>query len=232
MSSVLNQEMLIGSGGAAAVVVSSENNLNDNINLNNMPASSTTTQVTTTNTTATTNTTSKFSSYVEFENQFILRMPMIKKENGVFQPHPVTIALREALTKANSNTLDGENGAETDPLKDRLFIDLNIDTRKGKIIFDNEIFEARLVDLPCIIESLKTTDKKTFYKSSDISQMLVCKTKDDPWSMDEDDSSSKRDAKNAAKQKKRQQQRLRLVHKPARQKVPVAARPHRTPQER
>ncbi|KAG8144525.1 putative Transcription initiation factor TFIID subunit 7-like protein [Naja naja] len=31
-----------------------------------------------------------------------------------------------------------------------------------------------LVDLPCTMESLKTIDKKTFYKTADICQMLVC----------------------------------------------------------
>jgi len=31
------------------------------------------------------------------------------------------------------------------------------------------------VDLPTIIESQKTIDRKTFYKTADISQMLICK---------------------------------------------------------
>lgn len=114
-------------------------------------------------------TSSKFNSYIEFENQFILRMPMIKAENGTIQPHPATLVLREALASQNvrhqeNDETSGGNGERKDPLKDRLFIDLNVDTRKGRVKFDNEIFEARLVDLPCIVESLKTTDKKTFYK--------------------------------------------------------------------
>jgi len=29
----------------------------------------------------------------------------------------------------------------------------------------------QLVDLPCIIESLKTTDRKNFFKAADISQV-------------------------------------------------------------
>lgn len=32
---------------------------------------------------------------------------------------------------------------------------------------------AKLVDLPCIIESLKTIDKKTFYKTADICQVCM-----------------------------------------------------------
>lgn len=30
---------------------------------------------------------------------------------------------------------------------------------------------SKLVDLPCIIESLKTVDKKTFYKTADVCQV-------------------------------------------------------------
>ena len=36
------------------------------------------------------------------------------------------------------------------------------------------VVKGRLCDLPTIVEAYKTTDKKTFYKSSTISQMLVC----------------------------------------------------------
>ena len=99
----------------------------------------------------------------ELENQFILRLPASKDD----RLHPATTEIAEIL---KANTTD---------LKDRLFIDLDTETRKGSVKFDNQIFKARLVDLPCIIESLKTVDKKTFYKSSDICQMLVCKANDD-----------------------------------------------------
>ena len=99
----------------------------------------------------------------ELENQFILRMPAYK--DG--RLHPATSELAQLL-KTGSNDL-----------KDRLSIDIDTETRKGSVKFDNEIFKAKLVDLPCIIESLKTLDKKTFYKSSDICQMLVCKANDD-----------------------------------------------------
>lgn len=99
----------------------------------------------------------------ELENQFILRMPAYK--DG--RLHPATAELVEML-KTGSNDL-----------KNRLSIDVDTETRKGSVKFDNEIFKARLVDLPCIIESLKTLDKKTFYKSSDICQMLVCKANGD-----------------------------------------------------
>jgi len=114
---------------------------------------------------------------IEVENHFILRMPILKQENGNIKPHPVTLALRQVLSE--QPRLDDEH---QDPSKNRLFIEINSETRIGRVKFDDEIFEARLVDLPCIIESLKTKDKKMFYKTADISQMLVCKTKDDSWS--------------------------------------------------
>jgi transcription initiation factor TFIID subunit 7 len=140
---------------------------------------------------------SQNSSQFELENQFILRMPTIKDENGNAKPHPSAVQLREALSKVNSpdSTAAIASNNETDNIKDRLFIELNTETRKGRIKFDNEIFEARLVDLPCIVESLKTVDRKTFFKTNDICQMLICKTKDDPWSSSDEEASKKKDKK-------------------------------------
>ena len=139
-------------------------------------------------------------NYFELENQFILRLPTFK-ENGLVKPHPASLKLREALAKKNvsiEQTTDGVvvSGEPVDTLKDRLFIELNTETRKGRVKFDEEIFDARLVDLPCIIESLKTVDKKMFYKIADICQMLICKTKEDPWhTSDEEDALKKKDSK-------------------------------------
>ncbi|NXC80210.1 TAF7 factor, partial [Cercotrichas coryphoeus] len=59
-------------------------------------------------------------------------------------------------------------------LKDRLTIELHADGRHGIVRVDRVPLAAKLVDLPCITESLKTIDKKTFYKTADICQMLVC----------------------------------------------------------
>jgi TATA-binding protein-associated factor Taf7 len=38
--------------------------------------------------------------------------------------------------------------------------------------YEGEHFLARLIDLPCIIESQKTLDKKQFHKVADICQMI------------------------------------------------------------
>lgn len=126
------------------------------------------------------------SNLVELESQFILRMPVVK-ENGVVRPHPAALAIREALAEQRLST-----NPTDDPLASRLFIDIDPETRKGRVKFDNDVFDARLVDLPCIVESLKTIDKKMFYKTSDICQMLVCRTRDDPaWSGDDEDDQAK-----------------------------------------
>ena len=46
-----------------------------------------------------------------------------------------------------------------------------------RLQIDNRIFLCSLVDLPCIIEGQKTLDFKTFYKSTDVSQLLFIHNK-------------------------------------------------------
>nr|XP_032628096.1 transcription initiation factor TFIID subunit 7-like isoform X1 [Chelonoidis abingdonii] len=87
----------------------------------------------------------------ELESQFILRLP----------PEYAS-TVRRAVQSGSVN------------LKDRLTIELHPDGRHGIVRVDRVPLAAKLVDLPCIIESLKTIDKKTFYKTADICQMLVC----------------------------------------------------------
>lgn len=87
----------------------------------------------------------------EVENQFILRMP-----SGP------AAALKSVVASGVLN------------LKDRLSIQIENDMRHGTVRFDNWILPTKIVDLPCIIESHKTLDKKNFYKTADICQMMVC----------------------------------------------------------
>jgi len=101
---------------------------------------------------------------VELENQFIMRLP----------DSEAATALRKAIESGASN------------LKERLFIQLEPDKmsnnqylRKGRVQFDGWNFTSRLVDLPTIIESHKTIDAKTMYKTADISQLMVCKEGDE-----------------------------------------------------
>lgn len=99
---------------------------------------------------------------VELESQFILRLP----------PEPARV-LRETL----------RNGLS---LKDRLSIKLENDMRYGEVRFDHWLLHGKVVDLPTIVESLKTIDNKSFYKTADICQMLICKEEDDHTTTDEE----------------------------------------------
>ncbi|NWR84845.1 TAF7 factor, partial [Furnarius figulus] len=87
----------------------------------------------------------------ELESQLVLRLPP-----------DYASTVRRAVQSGNVN------------LKDRLTIELHVDGRHGIVHVDQVPLAAKLVDLPCIIESLKTIDKTTFYKTADICQMLVC----------------------------------------------------------
>ena len=86
----------------------------------------------------------------ELESQFILRLP----------PEYAS-TVRRAVQSGHVN------------LKDRLSIELHPDGRHGIVRVDRVPLAAKLVDLPCVMESLKTIDKKTFYKTADVCQMLV-----------------------------------------------------------
>uniref|UniRef100_A0A1B6BZ07 TAFII55 protein conserved region domain-containing protein n=1 Tax=Clastoptera arizonana TaxID=38151 RepID=A0A1B6BZ07_9HEMI len=99
----------------------------------------------------------------ELESQFILRLPLEAAK-----------ALREALRSGVTS------------LKDRLTIKLENDIRYGEVKVDNWIFHAKVLDLPTIIESLKTIDNKSFYKTSDICQIVICKEEDDLTTTDDE----------------------------------------------
>jgi len=100
---------------------------------------------------------------VDQEQQFILRLP----------PGPA-MALKHDVQIGSMN------------LKDKLLIELSPDSRHGKVTYGGYVFNAKLVDLPCIIESLKTIDRKTFYKTADVCQMLLCTNDDDEISIEAD----------------------------------------------
>ncbi|XP_034950790.1 transcription initiation factor TFIID subunit 7 [Chelonus insularis] len=97
----------------------------------------------------------------ELESQFILRLPQ--------KPAQV---LKESLQAGH-------------PLKDRLSIKIDNDMRYGEVKIDQWLLHAKVVDLPTIVESLKTIDNKSFYKTADICQMVICKEEDDHTTDDE-----------------------------------------------
>lgn len=98
----------------------------------------------------------------ELESQFVLRLP----------EEPAKL-LRELLKS-------GDN------LKNRLTIQIDNDMRHGEVRFDHWLMHAKIVDLPTIIESLKTIDNKSFYKTADICQMMICKDEPDAPTIEEE----------------------------------------------
>lgn len=98
----------------------------------------------------------------ELENQFLLRMP-----------EPYATSLHEALS----------NGS----IRDRLQVEFEPDARHATVKFDHIVFSAKLVDMPCVVESWKTFDKKSLWKTGDICQLLICKDPEDLESSSDED---------------------------------------------
>ncbi|KAL5273090.1 TAF7 family protein [Megaselia abdita] len=94
---------------------------------------------------------------VELENQFILRLPKETADQ-----------LHEALQSGAPN------------FKDRFTIKVDQDLRYGEVRFDHWLLYAKIVDLPTVLESLKTIDGKSFYKTADICQIMISKEDPEP----------------------------------------------------
>lgn len=71
-------------------------------------------------------------------------------------------------------------------LKDRISVRIEDDMRHGEVRVDHWLLPAKVVDLPTIVESLKTIDGKGFYKTADICQMVVCREDGDEQATDEE----------------------------------------------
>ncbi|XP_065160535.1 transcription initiation factor TFIID subunit 7 [Atheta coriaria] len=91
----------------------------------------------------------------DLESQFILRLP-----------HDPAQVLREAIR--NNATM-----------KDRFSVKIEDDMRHGEVRIDHWLLPAKVVDLPTVVESLKTIDSKGFYKTADICQLLLCRYEED-----------------------------------------------------
>ncbi|CAH0406993.1 unnamed protein product [Chilo suppressalis] len=99
---------------------------------------------------------------VELESQFIMRWPEEPAKT-----------LRDVLSTGET-------------LKNRLTIQMENDMRNGEIRFDHWLLHAKIVDLPTIVESHKTIDRKSVYKTADICQIMICKDEIDPSSTEEE----------------------------------------------
>ena len=87
------------------------------------------------------------------EEEFVIRM----------QPGEDCDYLRQAIAERNW----GRQGAAV-----RLKF-LQADGRRAVVIVRGRIYAAVLVDLPCIVEGMKSWDRKAWFKSADICQMLL-----------------------------------------------------------
>eukprot|EP00026_Physarum_polycephalum_P008248 Phypoly_transcript_08328.p1 GENE.Phypoly_transcript_08328~~Phypoly_transcript_08328.p1 ORF type:complete len:456 (+),score=143.08 Phypoly_transcript_08328:100-1467(+) len=68
----------------------------------------------------------------------------------------------------------------TKQLTEEIEFEFDEDQRNAKFRVGRKKYDAYLVDLPCIVESHKTLDKTTYYKSADIGQMLVVQDPKEP----------------------------------------------------
>ncbi|XP_055625399.1 transcription initiation factor TFIID subunit 7 [Toxorhynchites rutilus septentrionalis] len=100
---------------------------------------------------------------VELETQIIMRLPVEPAK-----------ALREAIQSGANN------------LKDRLSIRLENELRYGEVRLDHWLLHAKVVDLPTVVETLKTIDNKNFYKTADLCQIMICKEEPDLPSTEEE----------------------------------------------
>ncbi|PGH05909.1 transcription initiation factor TFIID subunit 7 [Blastomyces parvus] len=90
------------------------------------------------------------------EEQFILRM----------QPGEDCDYLRQAVAEKRFGPRS-QGGADIS------FKSLTRDGRRAVLTIRGRIYAASLVDLPCIIEAMKSWDRRGWYKSADICQMLL-----------------------------------------------------------
>jgi len=101
-----------------------------------------------------------------------------------------TSSITVESSSSNSEKEDGKNKSEengtlnnTEDKIDERYISNVAYTikknRRGRFRFGNEMYPCELLDLPCIIEAYKSMDCKAYYKSGDVSQMILVKTQEE-----------------------------------------------------
>jgi transcription initiation factor TFIID subunit 7 len=91
------------------------------------------------------------------ESQFILRM----------QPGPDCDLLRKAIEEKKIGKPSAEGGTMV------VFRFFDGEGRRAIISIQNRLYAAAMVDLPCVIESMKSWNKKDWVKTADVCQMLL-----------------------------------------------------------
>ncbi|EFW22346.1 hypothetical protein D8B26_000957 [Coccidioides posadasii str. Silveira] len=90
------------------------------------------------------------------EEEFVLRMP----------PGEDCDYVRQAVEEKRFGPRS-QGGADIS------FKALTRDARRATVTVRGKMYAASMVDLPCIVEGMKSWDKRAFYKSADICQMLL-----------------------------------------------------------
>jgi transcription initiation factor TFIID subunit 7 len=91
------------------------------------------------------------------ESQFILRM----------QPGPDCDTLRKAIEEKKIGTSTGTGGTNV------MFRFFDKEGRRATITINGRMYAACMLDLPCVIESMKSWNKKDWVKTADVCQMLL-----------------------------------------------------------
>uniref|UniRef100_A0A0N4ZX38 TAFII55_N domain-containing protein n=1 Tax=Parastrongyloides trichosuri TaxID=131310 RepID=A0A0N4ZX38_PARTI len=90
---------------------------------------------------------------LEWETHFIIRFPE---------------DIAEKVDKMIAN--DG-------PVANEIMINFDADNRHAHVQVDNSPLQAKILDLPCVTEVMKTLDNETMYKVTDLSQIIICEHK-------------------------------------------------------
>lgn len=94
------------------------------------------------------------------ESQFILRM----------QPGPDCDLLRKAIEEKTIGVRTKDGGAQGPSVQFRFFDQYG---RRATVLIQGRMYAACMVDLPCVVESMKSWSKKDWVKTADICQMLL-----------------------------------------------------------
>jgi transcription initiation factor TFIID subunit 7 len=102
---------------------------------------------------------------LSFEEQFILRMP----------PGEDCGRLREmvAAREISSDVWFKFKGASPEQASSKYWLISRADSRRAVFHIGDDIYSAKLVDLPCVIEAQKTLDNKRMFKVADICQVWL-----------------------------------------------------------